>query len=135
VDRATRDRPALHGGTMTLTALCSFFDEQPETLHRMIASLPKAGITHLVALDGRYALFPSSRNQSRTHHKPSRTPQRRAQASPNAAATRPPVQGGEIEKRTHLFELGETVTPPTRGTSSPTPTKRSPKPPTTSTSA
>lgn len=41
----------------SVCALLSFYDETPAELHRLIASLPTVGVTHLVALDGRYAAF------------------------------------------------------------------------------
>jgi hypothetical protein len=51
---------------MRAVALLSFYAEQPHELHRLIASLPKAGVTHLVALDGRYREYkPGSPDTSR----------------------------------------------------------------------
>jgi hypothetical protein len=43
---------------MRLHALMSFYDEPIETLIASIATLPLAGVDHLVALDGRYGLYP-----------------------------------------------------------------------------
>ena len=40
-----------------VTACLSWYDEDPDQLQRMVASLPKVGVTRLVAVDGRYRLF------------------------------------------------------------------------------
>lgn len=40
-----------------VTACLSWYDEDPDMLRKMVASLPKAGVTRLVAVDGRYRLF------------------------------------------------------------------------------
>lgn len=96
---------------MKLVALLSFYDEPPEFLHRMISSLPQAGITDLVALDGAYALYPNGTASS---------PEEQHDAldeACTAAGIRLHLHipattwhGNEVEKRTRLFELGERVT-------------------------
>lgn len=40
-----------------VVACCSWFDEDPSLLTRMVASLPSIGVDTLVAVDGRYRLF------------------------------------------------------------------------------
>lgn len=49
---------------MKLCALLSHYDESPTMLAACIASLPKLGVDHLIAVDGGYALYPSSRGNS-----------------------------------------------------------------------
>jgi hypothetical protein len=98
-----------------LVALLSFFDEEIAPLERLIASLPLAGVTHLIALDGRYEMFPAPYNTS---------PREQVDAI-NAACKRvgiecmafsalPPLAQwapwhSEMEKRSYLFRLGELV--------------------------
>lgn len=43
-----------------VVACCSWFDEDPALLKRMVASLPSVGVDTLIAVDGRYALFGDS---------------------------------------------------------------------------
>lgn len=96
---------------MKLVALLSFYDEPPAFLHRMIASLPQAGVTDLVALDGAYSLFPNGQPAS---------PDEQRDALNDACDTAgirlhlhiPATvwMGDEIEKRTALFQMGERVT-------------------------
>jgi hypothetical protein len=47
-----------------ITACLSFFDEQPELLHRCISQLAAVGIDQLVAVDGPYALYPHEQTRS-----------------------------------------------------------------------
>lgn len=44
---------------MIVCGLMSWFDEKPSDLHRAIFSAATAGMSRLVALDGRYALYPA----------------------------------------------------------------------------
>lgn len=41
-----------------IVALLSFYDEPPDMLARCVASLHRAGASHLIAVDGPYAAFP-----------------------------------------------------------------------------
>jgi hypothetical protein len=94
-----------------VVGLLSFYDEPEAFLHRLIASLPLAGVEHLVALDGRYATFPAQEDVS---------PSEQHEAIEQACAMADigltlHVQGpwaSEIEKRTALFTLGEKHTTP-----------------------
>lgn len=49
---------------MRLLSLLSFYDEQEELLALHVDALAKAGVSHLVALDGRYGLLPSDNDVS-----------------------------------------------------------------------
>lgn len=48
---------------MRLIALLCFYDESPTWLAALTASLAKAQVDHLVAVDGTYALWPNARNR------------------------------------------------------------------------
>lgn len=97
---------------MKLVGLLSFFDEPEHFLHRTISTLPIAGVTHLVALDGRYARYPAAYDTS---------PSEQHEAIEQSCATagislhlhvHGVWDGDEIEKRTALFAIGETITSP-----------------------
>lgn len=98
---------------MKICALLSFYDERPEDLQRMAASLPKAGVDHLVALDGAYALYPDGKPAS------SHESRRALAAALNQAGITHNIvvpdtvwHGNETEKRTRLFRLGDEHTAP-----------------------
>jgi hypothetical protein len=98
---------------MKLVALLSWFDEQPEWLSAMVASLTKANVDHLVAVDGCYSLYPNALRRWRS-------PQQQVDAITAACygagiglTLHIPTHawtGNEVEKRNHLFDLGRTVT-------------------------
>lgn len=94
-----------------IVGLLSWYEEDPAWLAEMIASLPAAGISHLIALDGAYALFPGASPTS----DPSNV--HAIQAACTAAgitySIHQPVEvweGNEVEKRSALFELAEQST-------------------------
>lgn len=92
-----------------VVALLSFWDEPDEWLTNLCHSL-KGVASHLVALDGRYSRFPSEHNES-----PSSNYQALRTACSETGIELALVSGGvyegdEVEKRSHLFQLGETVT-------------------------
>ena len=98
---------------MRLIGLLAWFDEPVETLLANLGAMARAGVDHIVACDGRYALYPADHNQSApneyaaivlacrelgmrcTIHEPSG-----------------PFDGGEVQKRTFLFKLGMAVAEP-----------------------
>lgn len=96
---------------MTKVVGClSFFDENPVWLRNLPVTLKKTGVSHLVALDGRYSLFPSEHDRS---------PSEQIEALQIGCATSGveltleqggPYEGNEVEKRSGLFQLAETVT-------------------------
>ena len=79
----------------------------------MVASLAVAGVQHLVALDGAYALFPNAKAES-----PASNYQALEQACRThgigltATAPMEPWPGNETQKRTALFQLAEQHTSP-----------------------
>ncbi len=92
---------------MKLTALLSFYDEQPEDLLRLVKSLPLAGVTHLAALDGAYALFPDAKPQSSELERGAlKLACKEAGITLTLSTPKVPWKGNEVEKRTALFDLG-----------------------------
>ena len=93
-------------------ALLSFFDENPEHLRECVTSCAKVA-DHVVAVDGRYALYPDTRVRS---------PVSNANAIRGACAKaglgltlhtpNAPYAGGEVEKRAFMFRLAEGLTTP-----------------------
>jgi hypothetical protein len=95
---------------VNLIGLLSWFDEPTDSLLTCLAAMAQAGTDHIVAVDGRYALYNADHDQSDpneyaaiilacrelgmgcTIHQPSG-----------------PFRGGEVEKRTFLFALGLSV--------------------------
>jgi len=96
---------------MRIVGLLSWYEENPAWLAEMIASLPSAGISHLIALDGAYALYPGAAPRSDSSNVEA------IQAACTAVgltySIHQPVEvweGNEVEKRSALFELAEQVT-------------------------
>jgi hypothetical protein len=100
---------------VTILALLSWFDERPAQLARLVSSLAGAGVGHLVALDGAYALFPGA--AARSPGVQARMLRRVAHAHGiDATILVPdgPWRGGEVEKRTALFAAAHRVAVPGR---------------------
>lgn len=95
-----------------IVALLSFWDENPEHLRECVTSCAKIA-DHVLAVDGRYGLYPDTRVRS---------PVSNANAIRGACAKvglgctihtpNAPFAGGEIEKRSLMFRLGEALTTP-----------------------
>lgn len=94
-----------------LIALLSYYDEQPEHLHSLVTSLHIAGITHLVAVDGAYALYPNGRACS-SGWETLYPATREHDISLHHHTPLIAWAGNEIEKRTHLFALGHQLAEP-----------------------
>jgi hypothetical protein len=96
---------------MRIVALLSWYEESPEWLAEMIATLPAASVDHLVALDGAYALFPGATPHSHPSQKEAiRAACAEAGISVDIYTPEAVFKGNEVEKRSALFELGEAVT-------------------------
>jgi len=96
---------------MRIVGLLSWYEEDPAWLAEMIASLPTAGIEHLIALDGAYALFPGGTATSDASNV--QAIQAACEAAGITYSIHQPVEvweGNETEKRSALFELAEQVT-------------------------
>lgn len=98
---------------MRLVALLNWYDERPEWLVELVGGIAAAGVNHLVAVDGAYALYPYGRARSNSDE---------AHALVGACAgvgigltLHQPEHvwlGNECEKRTAMFELGHRVAQP-----------------------
>lgn len=96
---------------MRLVALLSWYEEDPRWLTEMVDSLPKAGVDHLIALDGAYALFPGATPQSHPSNAVAIAKAcDRYGITHTILAPEEVWEGNEVEKRSALFELGEQVT-------------------------
>jgi hypothetical protein len=98
---------------MKLVALLAWYDERPDMLRDMIASLPLLGVDHLVAVDGAYAIFPSAKPAS------ARSQRNAIMAAASDAGIGCTVhvpttvwEGNETAKRRFLFKAGELVSEP-----------------------
>jgi hypothetical protein len=92
-----------------ICGLLSWFDEDPAWLYNSIRSLAKAGVTDLVAVDGRYALYQCDHDQSpASNHEAAIRACHDADIRLLLDLPRQPWES-EVEKRTRLFELGDTI--------------------------
>jgi hypothetical protein len=88
----------------------SFFDERPSLLAECVASLGRAGVDHVVAADGAYALFPGAKAWSQVdQHEAIVGVCRGIGLGLTLHVPSEPWFGNETEKRTALFALGELV--------------------------
>lgn len=96
---------------MTVCALIAFWDEEPAMLDRAIRSCALAGVTHLVACDGAYALYPGGHTSS--GHRAHKTIRRAARAHDLPLALYVPdrVWETEMEKRSFMFHLAHEHSP------------------------
>ena len=91
--------------TPRVIGLVSWWDESPQWLAATIASMARF-CDHVVALDGRYALYPDPRLQSGTAEVQTIIETARAAGIGVTMHTAPRTFKDEMEKRTHLFRLG-----------------------------
>lgn len=97
------------GSRLKLVALLSWYNEPVSWLAELAASLPKAHVAHLVALDGAFFLYPGA-----LQHPVSCAAQADAlvrmcsSVSVGVTVHRPrgPYMGNEVEKRNALFRYG-----------------------------
>jgi hypothetical protein len=98
---------------MRLHALLAYYDEPCASLAACIASLTHAGVDHIIASDGAYALYPDARpssppNQAAVIHETART-------LGLACTIHTPSTvwiGNEVEKRTSLFNIAHALSTP-----------------------
>ncbi len=98
---------------MRLIALLSWYDEPLEDLVACIASAAQAGVDHVVAVDGAYALYPGG--QARSHVSQTAaivTACRELDLGLTIHTSRTVWEGGEVEKRTFHFALALAVSEP-----------------------
>jgi hypothetical protein len=94
-----------------LIALLSFFDERPDWLSATVASVAKC-CDHVVAVDGAYSMFPQARPHCGDVQMGAvvATAQQLGLGVSYYAPQRP--WNGEVEKRNHLFRLGNVIAEP-----------------------
>lgn len=91
---------------MRLIALLSWFDEPPEVLGQCLAGLQYAGVNHVVAMDGRYELFPGEEHMSSASDQGLVVLACRSMGMGCTLHIPPGPWPGEVEKRNHLFNVG-----------------------------
>jgi hypothetical protein len=90
-----------------ITALLSFYDENPDWLERMALSLRMLPVDRLIAVDGAYELYPDPKRESHPSH---REALHKACVEANITlSTFVPHKpwAGEVQKRNHMFEMAE----------------------------
>ena len=93
-----------------IVALLSWYDENPQHLSTTVLSLKKAGVGHLVAVDGAYAMFPGGeRHSDGAQHLAIQYAAAELGIGLTLHAPRRVWQGNEVEKRNALFALGWVV--------------------------
>jgi len=98
---------------MKIIGILSWYDEQPAWLSGVIASLSKVGITHLVAVDGAYGLYPNGRGYSGPgQHQVVMETCQGLQMGCLIYTPPEPWFGNEVEKRNYAFQLAETIAEP-----------------------
>lgn len=98
---------------MKIIGILSWYDEQPSWLAGVVASLAKTEISHLVAVDGAYALYPEGRPYSGAQqHGSILETCAGLQIGCTIVTPQEVWWGNEVEKRNHAFEIAETLTTP-----------------------
>lgn len=97
---------------MKLIAILSWYDEPAEWLAACVASLCKAGVEHVVAVDGAYAAYPEASLNPRSgaeQHAAILETCHAMQAGSTVYSPFEAWQGNEVEKRSYGFRLAEQV--------------------------
>lgn len=98
---------------MKLIAILSWFDEQPSWLAGVVAGLHVAEVSHVVAVDGAYALYPGGRaHSSMEQHGAIAEVCRQLGMGLTLHTPAEPFFGNEVEKRSLSLRLAETVAEP-----------------------
>lgn len=95
-----------------MIAIVSWYDEPAEWLGASVASLCKAGVQHVVAVDGAYAAYPGAILHPRSGAEQYAAIVETAQAMDAGATVYQPGEawyGNEVEKRSYGFRLAELV--------------------------
>lgn len=96
-----------------IVGLLSWYHERPSWLSGCITSYAEAGITHLVAIDGAYHLYPGAHRHSNTlEHDAVLETARAAGLHTTIVVPDQPYHGNEIEKRNLLFRYADAITHP-----------------------
>jgi hypothetical protein len=92
---------------MRIIALLSFYDEPPKALTLCVEGLHRAGVDHLVAVDGAYALYPDGKPDSPAEQRGVIDAAcRHFGLGLTMHVPQTSWQGNEIEKRSFLFAAG-----------------------------
>jgi hypothetical protein len=95
------------GGEPSIVALLSFYDEPVESLLTCISGLASAGVEHLVAVDGAYAIYPDGEAASDPNqHAAITLACRQLSISCTLHIPSEPWAGNEVQKRSFLFKQG-----------------------------
>jgi hypothetical protein len=96
---------------MQVVSLLSWYEEDPKWLAAMVRSLPLAGVEQLVALDGAYALYPGGTPASHPSQKEAlHEACTQVGIALHCYTPNDVFKGNEVQKRSMLFELSESVT-------------------------
>jgi hypothetical protein len=94
-------------------ALLSWYQEPVPWLAELVASMGRAGVDHVVAVDGAYMLYP--KGQARSEGDQADAIRRTATGAGMGATIhvpQTPWMGNEVEKRDRLFALGHAIADP-----------------------
>lgn len=117
VDKETPDviidpapQPSLddQAGEPRLIALLSWFNEPDAVISQCLTGLKYAGVDHVIALDGKYALFPGDDFLSPASQQGLVVLACRSLGMGCTLYVPPSEWPGEVEKRNHLFNMGLT---------------------------
>jgi hypothetical protein len=95
-----------------LIGVTIWYDENPAWLAACVASMARAGISHVVAVDGAYALYPDGIRHPRSGLEQHAAVSEVCQAMQIGCTLHSPAEayaGNEVEKRTLAFRLAEQV--------------------------
>lgn len=96
---------------MKIVGILAWYDEKPEWLAGVIAGLSHAQVSHLIAVDGAYGLYPGGRPYSgSTQHNVILETCTALQIGCTIVTPQEQWFGNEVEKRNHAFALAETLT-------------------------
>ena len=98
---------------MRIIAILSWFNERPSWLAGSVASLAKVGVSHCVAVDGAYLLYPEGRGFSAPEQHAAIVETCRAlDIGLTLHVPQEPWIGNEVEKRTAAIRLAEAFAEP-----------------------
>jgi hypothetical protein len=100
---------------MKLVAMLNWYEESPQWLAALVATLPKVGIEHIVCVDGAYQLFPDALTRPRSGPEQVSAIVESAHVLDIGVTVHRPKRawrGNEIEKRNHLVQLALQETEP-----------------------
>lgn len=98
---------------MKIHGLISFYDEPVDSIARCLTGLARAGVDHVIALDGAYALYPGGKPASATaQHAAFAIGCRQLGMAHTLHVPNEVWAGNEVQKRTALFSLAWSLAEP-----------------------